>query len=233
MSNRRPVTGTAANSGNTTPESEVPRYSLLANAKREAAKRGLYSRFFRGPILGPHEVEASPDTTLKSSSYDASQSISAQVIYEQPKKKRKTEDDAEGREERRDRKRRKKELKEAEAVEKNRVMGKLQPKGTVSAPGMNGLEDERARKERKRAKKEARRKVVNVGGNGELEAKETQKRAIEDQVVRLVTPVDVNSAPGKKSKKKRRDKSQVIDDPEAETKRKKRKRDRISSSLVE
>ncbi|KIM89136.1 hypothetical protein PILCRDRAFT_813044 [Piloderma croceum F 1598] len=55
LSNRRPVSGTAANSGSSTPDSETPRLSLIANAKREAAKRGLYSRFFRGPVLGPSE----------------------------------------------------------------------------------------------------------------------------------------------------------------------------------
>ncbi|KAJ6585104.1 hypothetical protein B0H19DRAFT_924757, partial [Mycena capillaripes] len=51
LSNRRPVTGASAeNSGATTPDVDdtAPRLSLLATAKREAAKRGLYSRFFRG-----------------------------------------------------------------------------------------------------------------------------------------------------------------------------------------
>ena len=44
--------------------SSTPRLSLMALAKREAARRGLYSKFFRGPILGPDvhsetaEVEA-------------------------------------------------------------------------------------------------------------------------------------------------------------------------------
>ncbi|KAJ7288214.1 hypothetical protein C8J57DRAFT_509491 [Mycena rebaudengoi] len=51
LSNRRPVTGTiATSSGTATPDTEdtSPRLSLLATAKREAAKRGLYSRFFAG-----------------------------------------------------------------------------------------------------------------------------------------------------------------------------------------
>ncbi|KAF7346466.1 hypothetical protein MSAN_01874600 [Mycena sanguinolenta] len=57
LSNRRPVTGALADdSGATTPEvidDTIPQLSLLATAKRAAAKRMLYSRFFRGPILGP------------------------------------------------------------------------------------------------------------------------------------------------------------------------------------
>ncbi len=46
--------------------SSTPRLSLVALAKREAARRGLYSRFFRGPVLGPDvqsetvEAEATP-----------------------------------------------------------------------------------------------------------------------------------------------------------------------------
>ncbi|KAH7911740.1 hypothetical protein BJ138DRAFT_886598 [Hygrophoropsis aurantiaca] len=55
ISNRRPVAGTPA-SGIATPDSDAtPRLSLIATAKREAAKQGLYSRFFRGPVLGPDD----------------------------------------------------------------------------------------------------------------------------------------------------------------------------------
>jgi hypothetical protein len=43
-----PMSGSEAASGSST-----PRLSLMALAKREAARRGLYSRFFRGPVLGP------------------------------------------------------------------------------------------------------------------------------------------------------------------------------------
>jgi hypothetical protein len=63
LSNRRPISGTQASassstSGTSTPDasSQLPRLSLMAAAKREAAKRGLYSRFFRGPVLGPETV---------------------------------------------------------------------------------------------------------------------------------------------------------------------------------
>lgn len=40
------------------------RMDLLATAKRDAAKKILYSRFFRGPVLGPDDEEhISRDTT--------------------------------------------------------------------------------------------------------------------------------------------------------------------------
>jgi hypothetical protein len=64
LSNRRPVVGTCVSSGTTTPtnatpgSSSAPRLTLLALAKRETARRGLYSRFFRGPILGPDDVQS-------------------------------------------------------------------------------------------------------------------------------------------------------------------------------
>ncbi|KAI0004588.1 hypothetical protein BJV74DRAFT_808327 [Russula compacta] len=47
LSNRPPVVGTPISSGAATP--------ML---KRESARRGLYSRFFRGPILGPDDVQS-------------------------------------------------------------------------------------------------------------------------------------------------------------------------------
>ncbi|KAI9465577.1 hypothetical protein BJY52DRAFT_1113439 [Lactarius psammicola] len=61
LSNLPPVVGTPISSGDITPDatsgSSTPRLSLMALAKREAARRGLYSRFFRGPVLGP-DVQA-------------------------------------------------------------------------------------------------------------------------------------------------------------------------------
>jgi len=63
LSNRAPVVGTPVSSGATTPLNitpwpSAPRVSLLALAKRETARRSLYSRFFRGPILGPDDVQS-------------------------------------------------------------------------------------------------------------------------------------------------------------------------------
>ncbi|KAF8627369.1 hypothetical protein AX17_006184 [Amanita inopinata Kibby_2008] len=52
LSNRRPVTGASTATSDANP-TYGPKYSLLVTAKREAAKKNLYSRFFRGPVLGP------------------------------------------------------------------------------------------------------------------------------------------------------------------------------------
>jgi len=61
-SNRRPATFTPASSSTpsrpstpnpTTANSLTPQLGLLTIAKREAAKRGLYSYFFPGPVLSP------------------------------------------------------------------------------------------------------------------------------------------------------------------------------------
>lgn len=61
ISNRRPTAGTPALSGSATPNGEAsssssgtstPRLSVMAMAKQQAAKRMLYSMFFRGPVLG-------------------------------------------------------------------------------------------------------------------------------------------------------------------------------------
>jgi len=61
FSTTRPIDGTPATSGTITPidddrETTTPRLSLMAMAKRDAAKHGLYSRFFRGPVLGPETL---------------------------------------------------------------------------------------------------------------------------------------------------------------------------------
>ncbi|KAH9065485.1 hypothetical protein EDB87DRAFT_1829055 [Lactarius vividus] len=57
LSNLPPVVGTPISSDDISPDtisgSSTPRLSIMALAKREAARRGLYSRFFRGPVLGP------------------------------------------------------------------------------------------------------------------------------------------------------------------------------------
>ncbi|KAL5501714.1 hypothetical protein ACEPAH_8974 [Sanghuangporus vaninii] len=64
LSNRRPVVGTPVSSSGTATPSAVDasssassrneyRINFIATAKRDAARRSLYSRFFRGPVLGP------------------------------------------------------------------------------------------------------------------------------------------------------------------------------------
>ncbi len=64
ISHRRPISGTPAlsNSGSTTPSSSSDPFtrrrniSLLTAAKQEAARRTLYSMFFRGPVMRSDDV---------------------------------------------------------------------------------------------------------------------------------------------------------------------------------
>jgi hypothetical protein len=42
------------------------RLGLLATAKRDAARRTLYARFFRGPVLGPADAQPAPTPTTPS-----------------------------------------------------------------------------------------------------------------------------------------------------------------------
>ncbi|KAJ3893761.1 hypothetical protein GG344DRAFT_74681 [Lentinula edodes] len=144
LSNRRPVNVTpASTSGTSTPDStssDTPRLSLIAVAKREAAKRNLYSRFYRGAVLAPAvDIQtiadlagATSSVTLPSpGSLSSSAKSKAQANEEETyvgeknekkkKKKRKVEelekeegnvDKVESKAERRERKRRKKEAKE-------------------------------------------------------------------------------------------------------------------------
>ena len=105
LSNRPPIVGTPASSGASTPtpdsnatpgSSSTSRLSLLALAKRETARRGLYSRFFRGPILGPDDAQSEMVGTEPST--PATPQIS--VHHDEPKKsgkrKRKNDADEEG-----------------------------------------------------------------------------------------------------------------------------------------
>ncbi|KAF8895364.1 hypothetical protein BD779DRAFT_1499060 [Infundibulicybe gibba] len=83
------MTGTLATpSGSATPDEQneagFSRLSLLATAKREAARRRLYASFFRGPVLGPDVVEESKCDAICDETVDA---VPPQAD-KQPKKKR-------------------------------------------------------------------------------------------------------------------------------------------------
>jgi hypothetical protein len=105
LSNRPPIVGTSASSGASTPTpdsnatpgfSSTPRLSLLALAKRETARGGLYSRFFRGPILGPDDAQSE---MVKTEPIPAIPQIPS-FHHDEPKKsgkqKRKTDANEEG-----------------------------------------------------------------------------------------------------------------------------------------
>ncbi|PFH53993.1 hypothetical protein AMATHDRAFT_136064 [Amanita thiersii Skay4041] len=103
LSNRRPVTGTSAqSSGASTPNpaDQPPKYNLLVTAKREAAKRSLYSRFFRGPVIS----EQTDGCQIPSATGKEQQLGKEVVPVHEPKdhdgkktKKRERKEDADGR----------------------------------------------------------------------------------------------------------------------------------------
>ncbi|KAJ3970697.1 hypothetical protein EV361DRAFT_950360 [Lentinula raphanica] len=163
LSNRRPVDVTpSSTSGISTPDcssSQAPRLSLIALAKREAAKRNLYSRFYRGAILiseeddprSPNSGGSTPPTPRPAQEPVLSRSKSkgkgkeeeqAQVDRKKEKKRKKKrkvedvqndelEDRAESKEERRERKRRKKEAKAK--IEENMQVDEVQLKSKTES----------------------------------------------------------------------------------------------------
>ncbi|KAH7928448.1 hypothetical protein BV22DRAFT_1044674 [Leucogyrophana mollusca] len=163
ISNRRPITGTPA-SGVTTPDSDTTlRLSLISAAKREAAKKGLYSRFFRGPILGPDD-DASTTTV-----------VNVTVVEEVVQIARQTPEETKV--ERRERKRLKAEAKEAKknAKAKKRKCEEL-------------LETEEERSQRKRLKKEMKKakKLALAGLTDKDERKIPKKNSMETEEAKKV-----------------------------------------------
>ncbi|KAF8442936.1 hypothetical protein L210DRAFT_960750 [Boletus edulis BED1] len=187
LSNRRPVSGTpASTSGITTPrpdtdaDRDVPdagaegRLSLLATAKREAAKRGLYARFFRGAVLGPDDDScASHSVLLSCEASSVSTPVSERVgdqedVRETDKsKKRKAEDRAETKEERRERKRLKRERKAAKAAKKAargcKDKDKMDRKALKYQDEKTQSEENEASHIRKKTRKQAQKVVTSHG----------------------------------------------------------------------
>ncbi|KAF8555703.1 hypothetical protein OG21DRAFT_1496065 [Imleria badia] len=195
ISNRRPVSGTpVSTSGSATPSLDADvRLSLLATAKREAAKRGLYARFFRGPVLGPDDPSAgSPLHLARSSCESESESMSMSTPVPEhvgdrqdaagetkKGKKRKSEDRAETREERRVRKRLKKERKAARAAKRAETGDRAKEKKDQPDRKARKHGDEETRSEEnaylKNARKRARKSMAGSAGEDLEQAKCTRK----------------------------------------------------------
>jgi hypothetical protein len=98
------------NSSDTPCSAKRPQYNLIASAKREAAKRGLYSRFFRGPVLSSGDDERTEP--LKCAETRISQMSEVETTLTKrtlmKRRKQKNGDGAETKERRREKKRRKK-----------------------------------------------------------------------------------------------------------------------------
>lgn len=150
LSTRRPVNGTPADaSGSSTPDgTQTPRTNLLSVAKREAAKRGLYARFFRGPILG---LDGSDDNEI-------TMGITVEDVIEVIPKKRKSSKASD--EDERTRKRQKKEFK---AKQKEELRSKERRKETRECVSTD-VGKRKGQRRRKRESKEVEERT-HRGGN--------------------------------------------------------------------
>ncbi|KAF9242520.1 hypothetical protein BU15DRAFT_72638 [Melanogaster broomeanus] len=205
ISNRAPVSGTPASasasaSGTATPESDIPgasgvlgRLSLVATAKREAAKRGLYSKFFRGPVIGPDVMPLSVSTPA-TERVDGTVKITEQA---RESKKRKSEDGAETREERRERKRLKRERKAARAARKAQKAEKKKA-AVETDKSAEGLQDD----DRKVPKQDKETKLAGGEGQGiSLSSKKKKRKRGQDSAEVVEGGSLVTKMMGKKSNK--------------------------------
>ncbi|KAF9533205.1 hypothetical protein CPB83DRAFT_903181 [Crepidotus variabilis] len=215
LSTRRPVEGTpATSSGSSTPlpqtETSNPKLSLIATAKRDAAKRGLYSRFFRGPMLGPEPLvdeerrllglvsqalapdslpqDVTAEENLEVGMADRTAIVNSEVVQLTEKKRRKSEDESQ-------------------------------------------LESEEARTARKRQRKEQKHAKRRAKEESKAVRKERKarkwKQVTEREQKRQVEPALPDVKPSKKSKNSSSDPQNCESQqaPTVEKKKKKRKRD--------
>ncbi|KAI0036510.1 hypothetical protein K488DRAFT_35757, partial [Vararia minispora EC-137] len=180
LSNKRPVTGTPAHSSlpsRSSSPAPATRLTVVAAAKREAARRNLYSRFFRGPVIGPDTTEQAMVQTEQLSLEDKlateSEAVVEALTHTKKKGKEKADDNregdvgaADGKEKRSKEKEERRRMKEARRAAKIAEREGLASTGCAPAGVHN--EDEEARKERKRKRKEAKEM--------EKTAKEARKR---------------------------------------------------------
>lgn len=166
FSNRRPAAGTPTSesaSGTATPDLYVgPKLSLIAAAKREAMKRGLYSKFFRGPVLGPDNEPCTCATTATSASpASVASSESTPPPVEKKTKRRRPEGSPETKEERRERKRLKRERKEARRLNNETKSEAVEPLGHYAVEGDDVNSDRRSHP------KPSKKKQKQVRENGQ------------------------------------------------------------------
>ncbi|KAG2757947.1 hypothetical protein P692DRAFT_20948033 [Suillus brevipes Sb2] len=152
ISNRRPLSGTPASGISTSDTDTCPHTSIMTIAKREAARKGLYSRFFRGPTLAPDDPSNLPPSPAPSPLHSANptpeREISPQTDVPSRKEstKRKSSELLESREQRRERKRLKREMKEKKST-------KRAAKDRKEKPVQHDFETKDERRARKEAKK--------------------------------------------------------------------------------
>ncbi|KAK0464424.1 uncharacterized protein EV420DRAFT_1760453 [Desarmillaria tabescens] len=206
LCNRRPLGGTSASSsGTSTPDSDLmPRLSLLAMAKREAAKRGLYARFFRGPVLGPDTILSKPEKGVEAErivGHASFQKLKETNVDIQSNKKRKRGDEA----------MEKMECKEDDEEKRKRRLRKAEKKAAKLA------KDEKRERERRKLKKRADGDVTKEEWKRlrkELRAleREGQQKDDEDKREKPKKSDESEKAEGSMKKRKKRRKIRESDD---------------------
>lgn len=97
ISTRRPSTLERADYGNATPPvlagAAVPRVDLLTAARREAARRALYSRFSRGGVLEKEDkaTEAQAGPGMQADGAEMETAANARTKQKKTKKRKHTE----------------------------------------------------------------------------------------------------------------------------------------------
>ncbi|KAI0822009.1 hypothetical protein BC628DRAFT_1391941 [Trametes gibbosa] len=208
LSNRRPISGTPALSGATTPSDSqtssrssgsgivTPQLSLMAVAKQQAARRMLYASFYRGPTLAADEDEDEddaerPESSTSAPSLTSSVATARTGTQREGSRKRKMADD----EERREKKRRRR-----EAKERNLLKGK--GKASANTDVELESEDKEGRAARKLARAERRqRKAEKRSRKEERRKKKAERKATsvspvrEDTAGRERVPVEDDAMP--------------------------------------
>ncbi|KAG7088320.1 hypothetical protein E1B28_012329 [Marasmius oreades] len=217
LCNRRPNDcQTPATSGSSTPtQMNIPKSksSLIALAKREAAKRNLYSRFYCGPVLHPKSEAPSPSPrTGESLSADHSQSRTKgnnkapekeREKGKSSRKKKRKADEENNEIEKRERKRRKKELKQLEKLEKKVKKASSVLLASEDTPDCVGKIERRKRKEERLQRKLELKPLVTPEGvpKSSEESVDVKSRAEKDADT-ILDSVQENDFP--RAKKKRR-----------------------------
>ncbi|KAJ3993227.1 hypothetical protein F5050DRAFT_757538, partial [Lentinula boryana] len=168
LSNRRPVdVAPASSSGASTPDSSSSelRMSLIAMAKRGAAKRNLYSRFYRGAVLAPeagtNELPGPASSTGTTPSVTASP-FETLSNNPDPKGKRKGKEEDRDVDSKKEKKRKKRKIEE--------------PEHDADVDKIENKTERRERKRRKKELKEMKAQMKEVPSEVRLKEKEEKKR---------------------------------------------------------
>ncbi|KNZ81579.1 hypothetical protein J132_11398 [Termitomyces sp. J132] len=185
MSNRRPATEASATTSSTSTldvSDGNNRLTLVAIAKRDAARASLYSRFFRGPILGPDDVFPAPlvgqlPNDIKDCQTDSvgtnnqKRSGDEEDVRSSVKKRKRSPDDDSARAQR------KKARKEQKAREEEERRARQREWERENAEAASKVVPEHWKKEKKRHKPESREKEKSKGdGDADQAAKEKGKK---------------------------------------------------------